>query len=56
MGGLILPNLVYVVKDELGEDRTFRVLWLDPGNIIAWVIDVNSSKGLPELVKVSALI
>ncbi|MEA5025896.1 Transposon Tn7 transposition protein TnsB [bioreactor metagenome] len=56
MGSLVLPNFLYKTKDESGNEKTFRVLWVDPGNIIAWVIDIEAKKGMPELVKISTLI
>lgn len=49
---------IYV--NELLEDKNdrcfYRVLWIDPGNIIAYIIDVESPKALPAIRRVSELI
>lgn len=46
--------------NELLEDKSshsfYRVLWIDPGNIVAYIIDVESENALPIVKRVSEII
>ncbi|TMU83782.1 DDE-type integrase/transposase/recombinase [Bacillus sp. BHET2] len=47
------------VNELLEEKRSksiLRVLWVDPGNIVAYVIDVDCKKGLPLVRRVSDIV
>lgn len=52
-------KLITLAVNELIEDLTnnkiYRLLWIDETSSIAYVIDVESSKALPRLIKIKEL-
>lgn len=52
---LFVNNLIEWI-DKSGKNSIERVLWIEKGNIIAFVFDINAQTGFPEPKKVSELI
>ena len=43
-----------LIKD-IESERVYRLLWIDEGNVIAYVIDINDEKGLPFLLSIKEI-
>ncbi|MFZ5643058.1 MAG: Mu transposase C-terminal domain-containing protein [Bacillota bacterium] len=53
---MLSVNELFRFKDIEGKDITERILWIDPGNIIVYTIDINSDEALPQTRKVVDII